>query len=454
MRVYALFIALVLLCLGSTERNTSPLLEPVVFSCGDCDHIIRGYLTDGMDGNIKPGDILCFDSKETYKRVKLKNIKGTAAEPIIIRNCGGVSIIPDGLRIAASQNFKLLGDGVRDEHYGIRVSIRKSFFITFEEFTTDFEVARVEVAGYSPLGLGDDAGFAGMGIKTSPYENCELFSDSTRQAWIMKNVSVHDNYIHDVGGEGLYIGHGFYKGRVEKNCSVKTWSHSIKGLRVYNNLVENTGFDGIQIKNADEDCEIYNNIIRNYGTRGHQAHNEGLMIADGVTGRVYNNLIHTGSGHGIMFQGMGNNSVFNNIIINAGQDGFNGTKSPTMGVYLPDGYYRIFNNTIINSGRNGLAFYSDEGGEKIIANNLVVKAGERLNPKGAPAIMLNNLFTDDSTMVRTLPANGKRFSMAPCLRAIDGGLDVRIYAPDLTFDFFDQPRPQGKGFDIGAVEFR
>ncbi len=450
---HALHILILILCSASSPILSIHSPESEVFDCSACDHIVSGYLTDGETLSIKPGDIVCFDSRQAYKRVKMQNIKGTKGDPVIIRNCNGKAFISDGLRFSHSENFQLLGDGARVERYGIKVSIQKSFFITFETFTTDFEVARVEVAGYEPNGTGKNAGFAGMGIKTSPYQDCELFTDSTRQAWIMKNVSIHDNYIHDVGGEGLYIGHGFYKGRTESKCPEKTWSHAIQGLRVYNNLIENTGYDGIQVKNADKDCEIYNNVIRNYGTKNHNAHNEGLILADGVTGKAYNNLIDTGTGHGIMFQGMGNNEIFNNIIINAGGDGFNGTKSPTMGVYLPDGYVRIFNNTIYNSGRNGFVFYNNLGGEKIIANNLVVGAGEKLNPKGAPVTMLNNIFTQDSTLIQGIDSFGVSFTMNTCPRVIDRGLDLRMYDPALTFDFFNRPRPRGRGFDVGAVEF-
>ena len=66
---------------------------------------------------------------------------------------------------------------------------------------------------------------------------------------------------------------GFYLGRVESSCKigdeedwVTTYSHSIKRLRVFNNLLENIGYDGFQVKNADENAENYNNVVRNYGT--------------------------------------------------------------------------------------------------------------------------------------------------------------------------------------------
>src|SRR5690349_15263497 len=116
--------------------------------------------------------------------------------------------------------------------------------------------------------------------------------------------------------------------------------------------------------------------------RNEGAHNEGLFLGEGVTGKAFNNLIKSGTGHGISFQGMGNNDIYNNVVIDAGMDGFNASGS-AMGVYIPDGYFNIFNNTIYNSGRNGFVFFNNDGGKKRVMNNLVVKAGKRITSKGA-----------------------------------------------------------------------
>lgn len=443
------FLLLIVVLATSFKNSTEPVHTP----CGRCDFIVKGYLTDGKKLGIQAGDIVCLDGYTTYKALKFANIHGTPEKPIIIRNCNAVATVTNGIRFEKSSNFRFIGDGVDEQKYGIKVSTDKSFFVTFENFTTDFEVAQIEIAGNSPNGVGENAGFAGMGIKTSPYQACSLFTDSTRQAWVMKNVNIHDNYVHDVGGEGLYIGHGFYKGRKEKKCPEKTWSHSIVGLRVHHNIIENTGYDGIQVKNADRDCEIYNNTIRNYGTLNHGAHNEGMIIADGVTGKVYNNLIDTGTGHGISFQGMGNNSIFNNIIINAGQDGFNGTTSPTMGVYLKDGYYHFFHNTIINAARTAFVFYNGAGGEKIVANNLFIQAKGKLQGKGHPLELKNNLFTYDSLFCKELATQGRLTQLGVYKKAIDKGFDVTSFDQSLRYDFNKNKRPKGAGSDIGAIEF-
>ncbi len=456
-----LFISVLVGTLHVKESAKSILVETMydhekVFPCGKCDYIIKGYHNNGEKLNISPGEVVCFDASMKYEKIVLSKLKGTAEKPIIVRNCGGVARVssPNGfaVKFEESEHFKILGDGVEDSVYGLKLTTRSGFFLAMEKFTTDFEIARIEIAGATEKGLGQEAGFAGIGIETSPYQDCNLFADSTRQGWVMRNISVHNNYIHDTGGEGMYIGHGFYKGRKESKCQQKTYSHAIKGLRVYNNILEDIGLDGIQIKNADEDCEIYNNTIRNYGTRGKGAHNEGLFIGEGVTGKAYNNLIHTGTGHGIQFQGMGNNIIYNNIIINAGEDGFNGTGS-TMSVFISDGYFMIINNTIYNSGEDGFVFFHNKGGKKYVMNNLVVRAGKKLTSRGGILDSSNNIFTQATDRIRFMDTLLTDLRPAPGSPVVDKGMDIRKICKEICYDFLQNPRPHGKGFDIGAYEF-
>lgn len=448
--IFALCLFAGMISIKENAKSDTP------FPCSACDYVIKGYHNNGEKLNIKPGQILCLDASTQYEKIVFSNLKGTELEPIIIRNCGGKAIIssPGGfaVKFETSENFKFIGDGDSDDPYGIKVTTRSGFYISFEKFTTDFEVARIEVAGANENGLGENAGFAGIGIKTSPYQDCNLFSDSTRQAWVMRNINVHHNYIHDTGGEGLYIGHGFYKGRIEAKCPVKTYSHSIQGLKVHDNVISNTGFDGIQIKNADKDCQIFNNVITNFGMRNEGAHNEGLFLGEGVTGKAFNNLIKSGTGHGISFQGMGNNDIYNNVVIDAGMDGFNASGS-AMGVYIPDGYFNIFNNTIYNSGRTGFVFFNNDGGKKRVMNNLVVKAGNRITSKGAVLDSSNNIFTQKTCNILFRDTLHNDLRIKHGSPAINKGTDVRVYTPTLTFDFLKNARPRGKRFDIGAYEF-
>lgn len=427
-----------------------------IFSCADCDYIVELHETNGTDLNFKGGDIVCLKTGEVYDNLLFTEIVGEPDNPIIIRNCDGTAVINStgsfGVKFKESKYFKFLGDGGGDSEYGIVITTGNSFYLSMEYFTTDFEIANVEIKGATTGGLGTNPGFAGIGVKTSPYVACDVFTDPTRTAWIMNNVSIHDNYVHDTGGEGMYIGHGFYTGRKETDCPSITYSHSIQHLRVYNNIVERSGYDGLQIKNADKDVEIYNNVIKDYGQRNEPAHNEGLFIGEGVTGKIYNNIVMNGTGNGMQFQGMGNNDIYNNIFYGAGENGL----FAAYGNYvyrIPDGYFNIMNNTVVNSAGIGYVFYNDEGGVKRFINNIVAGAGGELHPNGATVEESNNIIIANPADVGFVDFVNGDLQLTAGSSAVDAGADVSQYI-DLKTDVLGTSRPQGSAVDIGALEFK
>lgn len=456
------FIILVLLgCKGdpvAPDPGTDPDPDPdPIFSCSDCDYIVSTHETNGTTLNFQAGDIVCLKTGEAYNNLKFTEIVGEAGNPIIIRNCDGTAVIKStgsfGVKFQDSKYFKFLGDGGGESKYGIIITTPKSFYLSMEHFTTDFEIAKVEIAGNTPDDLhGSEAGFAGIGVKTSPYVACDVFTDPSRTAWIMENISIHDNYIHDTGGEGMYIGHGFYAGRKENDCPTITYSHSIQHLRVFNNIIERTGYDGLQIKNTDRDVEIYNNVISEYGLRGETPHNEGLFLGEGVTGKIYNNIVMNGTGNGIQFQGMGNNDIYNNVIYNSGEHGFFGAHG-TYVVRIPDAPFNIMNNTIVNSGKSGFIFFNSDGGPKRFINNIVAGSVDELKPSNsAPMEESNNLIVDDPAAIGFVDLANGDLQLTAGSSAVDAGIDVSQYI-DLKSDVLGTVRPQGSEVDIGALEF-
>ncbi len=426
--------------------------------CSSCDFVIApttGKFIGTKEG-VQAGDVICLSGEQKYGRITFDSIIGTENNPIVIRNCNGQAVIESdasfGLRFTESKHFKLVGDGGGD--YGIKVSTEKGFFVSMERKTTNFEIAQIEVAGFEEAGgtlESDRNGFAGIGIKTSPYQYCDLFTDPTRTAWVMEDVSVHDCYIHDVGGEGFYIGHGFYKGRKEKNCDEVTYSHAIKGIRIYDNLIEDIGLDGIQIKNADADCAVYNNVIRNYGTLNKSAHKEGLFIGGGTTGKFYNNYVIGGTGNGIQCQGIGNLDIFNNLIVDSGKYGFFAAEGQFI-VREPDGYFNVINNTFINSGLYSFAFFGNNGGTKRIINNVFAVGGTAIFRRGVAVDSTGNRASQQLATFDFKNSSTNDFSPSRNSVLIDTGEDVSAYG--ILDDINGNPRPSGTGFDVGAFEIR
>lgn len=460
------FLSIILLSLFSScspdESVDTEIIEdpnqPIVtnFACSECDYIIETNegVVDGKELGIQPGQIIGLSGDGgIYNNITFNNIIGTEANPIIIRNCDGQAVVEStgsfGVKFRNSKHFKFIGDGDESSNYGIKISTVKGFFLTFEQLTTNFETYLIEVAGYEPSGIGEDNGFAGIGIKTSPYQDCDLFTDSSRKAWIMEDVTVKYCYIHDVGGEGLYIGHGFYNGRVESSCSSITYSHSIQHIRIHHNIIEDVGYDGIQIKNADIDCELYNNTIKNYGQLDEGAHNEGLFIGGGTTGKFYNNYILGGTGHGIQFQGMGNVDIFNNVIANSGDNGFYGA-SGTQVYRIPNGYFNIINNTFVNSGNNGFAFFNNDGGTKRLLNNIFAGSVEDIFRKGATLDTSNNIMTQNISSLDFSNLSQNDYSLGANSAALDKGENVSEYG--VIDDILGNARPENENYDIGAHE--
>ncbi len=366
-------------------------------ACDACDYVVTSKITDGDSLNIQPGQVICLDADIKYDALIFRNIKGSYRNPVKITNCGGVAVIDShdryGVKFQNSKHFRLLGNGHGPDLYGIRITTEKGFYLTMEQFTTSFEIAQVEIAGKSRHGLSREiGGFAGIGVKTSPYQDCDLFTDESRKAWIMRHVSIHNNYIHDTGGEGIYIGHGFYTGRKEDDCPRITYSHAIKGLRVYENFIENVGYDGIQIKNADHDVLVFRNVIRNYGTRNNEPQNEGLFIGEGTTGKFYYNTIAVGTGDGIRIQGIGNLDVFKNKILYPDNDGIN-VSHGAFGYRLPGGYFNIVDNIIHKPNGDGFVFHNEKGGPKRFNNNMIIEPGGEFVRRAAAVDLYSNEFT-------------------------------------------------------------
>lgn len=95
---------------------------------------------------------------------------------------------------------------------------------------TDFEIDFVEVTR---------VGFAGIMLK----------SDNSGSAH-MRNVSVHDTYVHDTGSEGFYIG-----------STQAQPQHRIEGLQLYNNRVARAGTELFQLGQVGGGSDIHHNVF-------------------------------------------------------------------------------------------------------------------------------------------------------------------------------------------------
>jgi hypothetical protein len=105
---------------------------------------------------------------------------------------------------------------------------------------SDFELDCLEVAR---------AEFAGIVVKT----------DDDGEA-TMRNVKLHDLYVHDTGSEGLYLG-----------STQAQPQHVFEGLRIHDNRFLRTGTEALQVGQLGDDCEIHHNVLGPGATRWRSA---------------------------------------------------------------------------------------------------------------------------------------------------------------------------------------
>jgi len=95
---------------------------------------------------------------------------------------------------------------------------------------SDFELDMLEVTR---------AEFAGLVVKT----------DDDGSA-TMRNVRIHDLYVHDVGSEGIYLG-----------STQAQPQHAFEALQVHDNRILRTGTEALQVGQLGSGCEVHHNVL-------------------------------------------------------------------------------------------------------------------------------------------------------------------------------------------------
>lgn len=395
-------------------------------ACADCDYVIEPnvYKVDNNVLNLPAGSKIGIKGQNRGS-IYIINFHGTAEKPFVFVNCDGQTTITSGsvgIKVHQSSFLRVSGTGSSDK-YGIKVTT-SLHGIQVEKGATDYEVDHIEVSGASSIGFP---------ARTNPE------AAFNRSNFVQRNTWIHDMYIHDVGNEGIYIG-GSHWQDVSKN------EPELVGVRVYNNRIENTGFDGLQVGSAVEDSKIYNNTVINYGLQNVTYHQAGLMINPGTTGKIYNNTVKGGTGHAIFDTGF-DNEVYNNIVINGNKDGMyiadRGTKPGTS--------YRVFNNTFVNLKGTGVKMTSSASSNNILYNNAVINSNGFLS--GSNFDVSNNFVASNvSEAGFTNPAN-EDFTPTAGSPLIDAGKAVASIG-EVLMDYLFNNRVAGTSVDIGACEYQ
>ncbi len=429
--------------------TTSAINE--ITPCAECDYVVppNQHVIDGKALNIHPGAVIGLSANVDYRNLVFRNINGTREEPIIVRNCDGTAIV-DGtgmsfaLKTQYSSYFRITGGDVH-KRYGL-VVIGGRIGVALGDLSTQLQLDHVEVK---------DQGFAGVMAKTDP--SCD---DATiRGNFLMKNVVLIHNYVHDTGGEGFYVGNSFWDG-MKRDCGIRL-PHEIHNLRLGDNIVRNTGWDGIQVGCATRGTRIYNNTIENYGLLTVRHQNSGMQLGGGTGGYCYGNFIRNGTGNGMIVLGLGDNVVYNNVIVDAGDIGIFCDER-----YTPGPGFQFINNTIIRPATDGIRLYAEKVPMNVIRNNVIADPGNfslysyprsgedayvyKLS-KTVPVEMVNNFFTTSVEAAGFADIGAQNYRPSAGSPLLDNGADISSY--NIKQDFYGKARLKGAAYDIGAAEY-
>lgn len=438
--------------------------------CG-CDRILRPQSDGGIyvklqTANVQPGERICILAG-VYPYISIEGVTGTAERPVEIINCGGVVQITPvqkadgtfsggsyGFRVVKSRYFRLSGTGMPGLTYGIKIDGSTKVIangVAISDSSGNFSVDHIEVTKTQ----------AGFIIKTNP-ANCA--PGTWGPNWTMTNLDLYSNYIHNVEGEGFYIGNTNYTSTVTdcSGVSIVVPVQVIHNVKIHDNITDSTGWDGIQVASAPVGVEVYNNKVLNYGRTNLSSQQAGILMGGRTNGRVYNNIVKDGTGNGIQVFGLGVNYIYNNLLINTGtsaQDGIIVDDRPFAGDLGLS--VKIVNNTIVKTGRDGIRVNNVNKtmtpGSQFV-NNLVVAPGSiGNNPKpyinyptslGATESNNINLATISSANFANTAANDYHLtSLSP---AVNAGTAISSFG--FTNDLDNNARPSGGAIDVGAYE--
>lgn len=267
------------------------------------------YVTD-VAATLKPqpGDTLLIPTGVQIKLINLQNFSGTPEKPIVIKQenpqdrPGGYKAY--GLSILNAKHFIL--EDVHMDGKGVNTGIG----IGIGTGCSDFKVINC-----SSVRSG-----IGMQIKTNPGT-----ADNQKWPTEMKNIEIRNFYAADIGAEGIYIG---YSGGLSVPEGVIPVP--IRNLVMENIIIENTGWDGVQIT-----CGINFNgknfQVKNFGTKKSGGQNSGIALQTSTTGILDGFIIETGYGAGLTIFGRENLTIKSGIIKDVGIDNPVGD-----GIYVSD----------------------------------------------------------------------------------------------------------------------
>lgn len=428
------------------------------------DHRISAQTAKFNCSSVKPGDTVTLDSG-ARNPLTILDCRGNATNPIIVRNDpdgSGATVIRRasgsgggfifncnncvGVEIDGSYKWRGAPAG---KSYGIKVTMTggqgPSAFVRIGGLSSFITIRNVEVDGAWPA-----LNSYGSGIRL----NDNTVDRSKYPALWRESILIEDNYVHNVRSEGMYIGPNYKNGDLP-----------LRNIEIRYNLVEDTGWDGINTKSMwSGDNLIHHNVVRRTGKNGETSKTSQYSGIKNISGtaKIYNNWVESTGQHGIVSwcqegpkssEGRGpfEAHVWNNVIVDSGElwRSFMGN-SYGISVGAQAGCEKpapnVYNNTIVDS-RDGAISISSNTSAGVVRDNIA--AGSGSNPViTAPSFvkLLNNRVGPVSQIGFVDSANRKYRLKVSSPARNEGGSDFP------STDFEDIKRPKDGASDQGAYE--
>lgn len=301
-----------------------------------------------------------------YSVIEFYNVGGDACRPLVIMP--QTTVTTPVFRFRNNCRYIKVWGG--PSQYGIKIiggalAISKSHHITAEN---------MEISG----------GSLGVYCKTD-YDAAD--PETWQPGYVMTKMIFRNLWIHDINGEGMYVGHTSPDGIVYNG--VNRVPIRMDSVEISNCIVERCQWDGIQVSNARNGTKIFNNTIKSFGMLNKPSQQAGIILGGNTSGDVYNNKVMYGSGNAIELFGYGINNCYDNIVDSTGWDGTaNGQHSIYASDYIthvetnPKQTARIYNNKVIKPKPAGAIFvtgYSNNSNPAFVDNNKLCIASPPAN---------------------------------------------------------------------------
>jgi hypothetical protein len=440
--------------------------------------------TVNFDGrNVNPGDTITLQAG-TRNGLTIKDLVGTRDRPILIRNdysasrpvtIRRASAVKGGFVFDCNTCKHVIIDGTKkwrgapDDAYcgapngkdgcGIRITSTANgdaptVFLRLGGFTTDVTVRGVEVDGRWPK--------VGKGWAGFKLDDVTIKSDQYPGVW-RQNVVLEQNYVHNTMREAFYIG-PICCGSGGTSKGAHTGGLPLRNITIQGNLVNNAGWDGIQLKSAYRGVNrINDNVVRNVGRDRSPGIPDGEFMGVSCSDTqcdVFDNLVVNSGEHGFQArvsalpesEGPLRINIYNNVSVNAGLAGnrrAHGVNVIRASSKVARQVVAVYNNTIVRPRRDGIGVKGHNlASDTRIISNIVVDQGRFavLAPKGSK--IEGNGEGSMNAFEFVNPSN-ENFMLRPGSPARDAGASSLFADEDMN----GIRRPQGDRPDIGAYEF-